>query len=387
MKALHPSALESLARRRAPEGSWILSVYLNLDPQVRASRRGAHKLVLEQMLRDLEAALEDPQAAEHFKEDAEWVRNQVSLHIPRGKSLVLFCDISEGYTYHEDLPVRLPNGAWYERRPHIRPLLDAWQEYERTGIVVVDREKARFLVASMGEVEEVEEAFQTPAVRHRSTAGTDHMRSQMVFQRRAATWSHWFLKEVADSLHDMIEEHGIDRVVLAGPEEVTAELQRILPKGVLARVAARVRAPLTAKARELMDVVTPVLRELDAAREKELVAECITSARKAQAEWPKAVLGLDAVLDAVNQGRVYQILVPTGFSASGWHCPACDVLLDHAPAEQTCPYCSGSLQEMDDVVWAACDRVLALGGKVEEIGADGAKETLRKDGPVGAFLR
>ncbi len=387
MKALHPSSLESLARRHAPEGSWILSVYLNLDPQVRANRRGAHKLVLDRMLKELEATLEDPQAVAHLQEDAEWVRNQVALHIPKGKSLVLFCDLSEGYTYQEDLPIRLPNGVWYERRPYIRPLLDAWKEYERTGIVVVDREKARFLVASMGEVEELEEAFQTPAVRHRATAGTDHMRSQMIFQRRAATWSHWFLKEVADSLHDMIEAHGIDRVVLVGPEEVTAELKRILPKGVLARVAARVRAPVTAKPKELLDVVLPALRELDAARERDLVAECITSARKAQAESPKAVLGLDAVLNAVNQSRVYQILVPAGFSASGWHCPACDVLLDHAPSEETCPYCSGSLQEMDDVVWAACDRVLALGGKVEEIGTDGAKETLQKDGPLGAFLR
>lgn len=387
MKALHPSSLESLARRHAPEGSWILSVYLNLDPQVRANRRGAHKLVLDQMLKDLEVDLEDPQKVAHFQEDAEWVRNQVELHIPKGWSLVLFCDLSEGYTYQEDLPVRLPNGAWYERRPYIRPLLDAWKEYERTGIVVADREKARLLVASMGEVEEVEEAFQTPAVRHRATAGTDHMRSQMVFQRRAATWSHWFLKEVADSLHDMIEEYKIDRVVLAGPEDVTAELRRILPKGVLARVVARVRAPVTAKPKELLEAVTPVLRELDANREKELVSECITAARKAQSESPKAVLGLDAVLHAVNQGRVYQILVPVGFSAPGWHCAGCDVLLDHAPTEQVCPYCSGSLSAMDDVVWAACDRVLALGGKVEEIGADGAKETLRKDGPLGAFLR
>ncbi|MBZ4659223.1 MAG: hypothetical protein JG766_1146, partial [Desulfacinum sp.] len=32
MKTLHPSSLESLARRQAPEGSWILSVYLNVDP-------------------------------------------------------------------------------------------------------------------------------------------------------------------------------------------------------------------------------------------------------------------------------------------------------------------------------------------------------------------
>ncbi len=387
MKALHPSSLESLARRHAPEGSWILSVYLNLDPQVRANRRGAHKLVLDQMLKDLEATLDDPETLAHFREDADWVRNQVGLHIPKGKTVVLFCDVSEGYTYLEDLPVRLPNGAWYERRPYIRPLLDAWKEYERTGIVVVDREKARFLVASMGEVEEVEEAFQTPAVRHRATAGTDHMRSQMVFQRRAATWSHWFLKEVADALHDMIEEYSIDRVVLAGPEDVTAELKRILPKGVLARVAARVRASVTAKPKELLETVTPVLRELDAAQENDLVTECITTARKAQSETPKAVLGLDAVLNAVNQGRVYQILVPIGFSAPGWHCPTCDVLMDHAPAASACPYCSTALNDVDDVVWAACDRVLAMGGKVEEIGADGAKEILKKEGPVGAFLR
>ncbi len=387
MKALHPSSLESLARRHAPEGSWILSVYLNLDPQVRANRRGAHKLVLDQMLKDLEATLDDPETLAHFREDADWVRNQVGLHIPKGKTVVLFCDVSEGYTYLEDLPVRLPNGAWYERRPYIRPLLDAWKEYERTGIVVVDREKARFLVASMGEVEEVEEAFQTPAVRHRATAGTDHMRSQMVFQRRAATWSHWFLKEVADALHDMIEEYSIDRVVLAGPEDVTAELKRILPKGVLARVAARVRASVTAKPKELLEAVIPVLRELDAAQENDLVTECITAARKAQSETPKAVLGLDAVLNAVNQGRVYQILVPIGFSAPGWHCPTCDVLMDHAPAASACPYCSTALNDVDDVVWAACDRVLAMGGKVEEIGADGAKEILKKEGPVGAFLR
>ncbi|MGQ9485384.1 MAG: baeRF10 domain-containing protein [Desulfosoma sp.] len=387
MKALHPSSLESLARRHAPEGSWILSIYLNLDPQMRASRRGAHKLVLEQMLNDLEGTLDDPQTVEHFREDAQWVRSQVELHIPKGRSLVLFCDVSEGYTYQEDVPVRLPNGAWYERRPYIRPLLDAWKEYERTGIVVVDREKARLLVASMGEVEEVEEAFQTPAVRHRATAGTDHMRSQMVFQRRAATWSYWFLKEVADSLHDMIEDYGIDRVVLAGPEDVTAELKRILPKGVLARVVARMRASVTAKPKELLEAVAPMLRELGAAQERDLVFECITAARKTQSESSKAVLGLEAVLNAVNQGRVYQILVPVGFAAPGFHCPTCDVLMDHAPSTNACPYCSGALEDMDDVVWAACDRVLAMGGKVEEIGADGAKEVLKKEGPLGAFLR
>jgi hypothetical protein len=63
------------------------------------------------------------------------------------------------------------------------------------------------------------------------------------------------------------------------------------------------------------------------------------------------------------------------------------VLLDHGPAQGACPYCSGALQEEDDVVWAACDRVLLLGGKVEEITDPEAKRELTAAGPVGAFLR
>jgi hypothetical protein len=95
-------------------------------------------------------------------------------------SLVLFCDVSEGFYFQEDLSVRLANQIWFGDTPYTRPLMGVLNEYERYGVVLVDKEKARFFVVSAGSIQELDEAFQSPPVRHRRTAGLDHMRSQMV---------------------------------------------------------------------------------------------------------------------------------------------------------------------------------------------------------------
>lgn len=386
MKIIDPSLFENLSQRRAPEDSWILSVYVNLDPALRGDRRGGYKLVVERLLKDLENQIDDEAKREHFREDAEWVRRQVNLHIPGGKSFALFCDVSDGFTFVEDLPVRVASGAWYGKTPYVRPLLEAWREYERYGVVLVDREKARFLVLSVGQVEEVDEAFQTPAVKHRRTTGTDHMRSQMVFQRRAATWSNWFLKEVGDKVHDMVAVHDIDRILLAGPEEITAELERLLPKAVASRVVGRLRLPISAKPDEVLEAALPVIQELEEQESLLLVEDLVTVARKTE-NAPKAVTGLNASLNAVNQGRVFQLVILPEHRVPGFHCPGCSVLLDHAPPEGACPYCSKPLEPTDDIIWLASERVLSMGGKVEEAHGDEARAALQSAGGIGAYLR
>ncbi len=158
------------------------------------NRRSGHKVALETMLKDLESQIEDEAKLRHFREDAGWIRQKVDFHLAKGKSLMLFCDVSESFYFEEDLPVRMATQAWFGNTPYVRPLLETMGEYERYGVVLVDRERARFFVISMGVIEEVSDVFQEPPVKHRSTAGSDHMRSQMIFQRRAATWSGWFLK-------------------------------------------------------------------------------------------------------------------------------------------------------------------------------------------------
>lgn len=343
--------------------------------------------MLEEMLKQIETQLTDDNKRRHFQEDTSWARKQAERRMLKGGSLVLFCDVSEGFYFQEDLSVRLANQIWFGDTPYTRPLMGVLNEHERYGVVLVDKEKARFFVVSAGSIQELDEAFQSPPVRHRRTAGLDHMRSQMVLQRRAATWSGWFLKEVSEILHDIIQHQEIDRIILGGQEDITAELYRLLPKAAAARVMDNVRIAITAKASEVLQISTPVLEKIEHQRERELVSDLITIAQKTQSKQEKAVLGFDATLDAVNQARVYRLVYPTGQRIAGYQCPSCDVLMDQGPENKKCPYCSQLLDEVDDLSWLASERVLGIGGKLEEISDSEARSKLEAAGKIGAYLR
>jgi peptide subunit release factor 1 (eRF1) len=384
---LQPQTIRKLAERPVRSNSPVLSVYLNLDPSSPTNLRGGYKLALEEMLKQIETQLTDDNKRRHFQEDTSWARKQAERRMLKGGSLVLFCDVSEDFYFQEDLSVRLANQIWFGDTPYTRPLMGVLNEYERYGVVLVDKEKARFFVVSAGSIQELDEAFQSPPVRHRRTAGLDHMRSQMVLQRRAATWSGWFLKEVSEILHDIVQHQEIDRIILGGQEDITAELYRLLPKAAAARVMDSVRIAITAKASEVLQISTPVLEKIEYQRERELVSDLITVAQKTQSKQEKAVLGFDATLDAVNQARVYRLVYPTGQRIAGYQCPSCDVLMDQGPENKKCPYCSQLLDEVDDLSWQASERVLAIGGKLEEISDSEARSKLEAAGKIGAYLR
>lgn len=388
MSALQPQTIQQLSERPSSDGSPVLSVYLNLDPSDFLHRRGGYKVTLDGMLKDIEAQIEDEERRRHFKEDAQWVTQKVEFHMPKGKSLLLFCDVSESFFMTEDLPIRLANQAWYGNTPYIRPLLEARDEYERYGVVVMDREKARFFVITMGTMEEVADVFQEPPFKHRSTSGRDQLRSsQTVAQRRAAVWGGWFLKDVADRLQELVQRFQIDRIILAGPEDATAELQRILPKAVAARVVERLRMSMGAKAGEILEAVLPIIERIERAQEQAMIEDLVTIAQKTKPTLQKAVLGLNATLDAVNQGRVFKLVYPSGFKMKGYHCTACGVIIDQCTADCQCPYCSQRLEEAQDIVWLASERVLEMGGKIEEIKGGEACAVLHGAGATGAFLR
>lgn len=142
MKVLQPQTIQELKERKGREDSPVLSLYLNLDPANPVNLRGGYKVSLDGILKNLESQITDENQLRHFQEDAEWARRKTEFHIAKGRSLVLFCDVSESFFFEEDLPIRFANQAWYGGSPYIRPLLEARNEYERYGVVVADREKA-----------------------------------------------------------------------------------------------------------------------------------------------------------------------------------------------------------------------------------------------------
>ncbi len=388
MNIFRQETLKRLKERTPREGSPVLSVYLNIDPSLPANAKGGYRTVLDQMLKRIEKEIgNDDQLKEHFEEDSRWIAKRVETLIPGGKTLVAFCDVSEGFTYEEEIPLRLPNLVIYEEIPYIRPILEAMDEYERYVVCLVDSEKARLFIFSFGELEEIQDTVSLSPVKYRKTVGSDHMRSQTIFQRRAETWTNWFLKDTSNRIYDLIEESKAQYIILMGPNEITSELLRLLPKALQEKVIARLRMSTKAKAEEVLETILPVVEERERSTELRIVTDLITTANKVGPVADKAVIGINPTIDAVNQGRAYLLVYPTGSQIKGFFCPKCEVLLDHAPEGAVCPYCSAKLEAVDDLIWLASEKVMAAGGKIEEVRSEDACKQLLSHGIIGAFLR
>jgi len=178
-----------------------------------------------------------------------------------------------------------------------------------------------------------------------------------------------------------------DRIILAGPEEVTAEMSRLLPRVVASRLVDRVRMAVTAKGSEVLQMAMPVIDRIGREQERALVNDLVTIAQKSNPTVEKAVLGVNAVMDALNQGRVHRLIYSSGLAMGGYQCAGCEVLLDHCPPDCKCPYCSNQLEETEDLLWFATERVLTMGGRSEEIRDSEARGQLESRGGIGAFLR
>ncbi len=388
MKIFQPEVLRSLKRESGREDSPVLSVYLNVDPSLSLNSRGGYRTVMDQMLRRIAADIGgNTVIGRHFEEDSQWVRRHVETLIPGGKTFIAFCDVSEGFFYEEEVPLRFANAVFYHETPYIRPLIEAVDECERYAICLLDSEKARLFILSLGQIEEMHDTINIAPVKHRKGVGSDQMRSQTVFQRRAETWTNWFLKDASTRLYELMEEKKAQYIILMGPSEVTSELFRFLPKVLQEKVVARLRMSVKAKPEEVLEVAMPVVEERERSAEMRVVTDLATTAQKVSLATERAVLGINPVLDMVNQGRAYLLVYPSGIIMRGYFCPKCEVLLDHVSAEERCPYCESALEGVDDILSLASEKVLASGGKLEEVKSDDARRQLLAQGMVGAFLR
>ena len=90
----------------------------------------------------------------------------------------------------------------------------------------------------------------------------------------------------------------------------------------------------------------------------------------------RAVLGLGATLQALNDGRVQTLVVPMDAQSAGRRCPSCGLL---AAEGTTCPRCGGEMEPVADIVDAAVAAALRLRTRVEAVTGGSAV--------VGALLR
>lgn len=372
--------LEELARLEGSDESPILSLYLHVDPSRAANVNRAFEVALRGMLSSIEHQLEgDAQRAE-FEGDALRTLDFVARYTPHARSLILFCDASADFLWHRELEVPVADDAHWGRALQLRPLLETLGEYERYGVVLVDRRRARFFCVHLLEIEEHPALFTPEVVRRVRSTGTQQVWSQKHFQRRAESHAQDHLRQVAKFTERLFVERACDRLVLAGPHDVTTHLAGLLPKRLRGRIAGSAPLAVESPAKSVLEVTLGIAEDVERTAQQELVEELTTLAEKSG----PAALGLEDVLDTVRDGRVWRLVYTNGLHHQGVECSGCGALFV-TPREQ-CPICTRVLREIADVVGRAGERVFRQGGRVEEVHGDAAL-LLEDRGGIGALLR
>jgi peptide subunit release factor 1 (eRF1) len=371
--------IEQLVERKPAPGSPVLSVYLDIDQSKATNLNRRFEASLEQMLRSIRERLDDQQW-ENFSADAQAMRQYVAGLEVRGKGLILFCDESEKFFWAREINISVRNRARWNESPYVAPLLQIFDEYERYGVALVDRQHARLFTVFIGEIQEHQDALAPLPVRRTKTTGTDHLLSEPKFQNKADTHAHWHLKHVAGLLDKLVDRYGFDRLLLAGPVEATSELRKLFSKRLRSRIVDRLPLPIKATTHEVLQAALEVEQRLERELEKQIVEDLIAGG---DGHHP-FTLGLEATVRALGEERIWQLIYAAGFNPKGGRCSKCGMLF--AKSRGSCDYCGGAIQPLDDLLEPMIERVLEQDGKIEEVKGDAALR-LDQAGSIGAVLR
>jgi peptide chain release factor subunit 1 len=373
--------LDGLMRRDSGPDGRVLSVYLDCDQSRQSNLNRGFVTALQQKCRAMAPTIADERLRAKFVADAQCVIAAAEKYVPRGRTLALFCDTNSDFQFSCELAVPADrNELRWERMCYVRPLVELFDEYERYGVVLLDKRDARLFTVSLGEIEENREVFSPERRKRPNQEGRDNMKGHSLLQQRDDEMTQLHMKEVAAEIERMLSEKSFDRLLLGGQHQLAKGLEAKLPKRVQERVAGFIPLPVSASEREVLAATMKMHEEAERREEVAAVDHLITAAAKVN----QASLGLQPTLDAMRLGSIMRLVYVQNYSQPGKQCVKCESLFPDSL--DSCSFCGGGVRNVDDVVSALVDRVVNSGGEAESVRGEAA-DRLRGNGQIGAFLR
>jgi hypothetical protein len=358
----------------------VTTCYLDVD--------GAHRprhadylaafAVLAQQLRQ-HAEVEKPElqtvVADGVRMLQRWLDDQFQRSRTRGLVLIA-CPLDLWFRAIE-LPVRVQDQIVVARHSHLLQLETILAQAKRYGVACIDHEKMRVFEYRLGELFEYPALFEGSAPHRDRQRGWNVSSSSSATGDAAARWApagtHVDRREVrlidrhlarsAAFLSEHLDQHPVDHLLLCGPTPERERLERALPDRHRSRVAGYISARVAAPLGEIQASISTIAREVEQRDEETGLSELVTAFGTGS-----AILGLEAVLPALSQGRVKRLLISKGFmSEPGALCTSCQALW---PAQPACDVCGGATVPVDDIVAAAVERAILTGAQCRFVHAD-----------------
>lgn len=369
---LNQEELKEIATLQA-DGSYFVSLYLNVSP----GTKGDYVIHFKNMIKNILEET-DKKVLKKIKGDIEKLEAFVTSNkreFKKGLAIITSSEKSFWKEYHLAVPVK--NAIIADKSPYIQPLLDILDNYKQYAVLLVDRESARLFLVHLGEIEEYGEVH-TPDVPGKHKRGGWFSLSGHRFERHIDYHVSLHIKDVVKKLESFLAAERIERIITGGSDDAIAKVREMLPRAVSEKIVGAFHAEMFANVNDIFEKVKPVISESESMEEKAIVSKLLTAAGKGQ----NAVIGIEDVLNALQEGRVMKLIFIKDVEDSGYACRNCRHLSKQKVS--ACPYCKGGMENVNYLIDLAAQRAVEQGSLIEVI-ADN-KELLDAGG-IGAFLR
>jgi hypothetical protein len=368
----------------------VLSLYVNADPRQEGSTP-PWKTRLDQGLKQLLESVDNGtrsalgRRVEEMKLDIEQLVRPGAPGIGRA----LFVGLASGQTYSVEMQTPLTDRVVLAPRSHIAPMFGAWAEGSPIGIAVVDGKGMRLLDSRFGRCEEISglhfaldtaewRVMKGPSATRSAWGGRDGISANNqhdLFDYRIAEHLQKFLAAAHSTLEEHVATFGWELLVISGEPELVEASSKSLRNGFKAEVVPSQLVLSQSTPAQIQQSLATEVTAARAARDRRLIDDFAESPRK-------TVAGSEAVLDALQGGRVDRLVIERDSVWSGRRIPDGTVLADSiAPGEPELATAIADAQLGEAMI----EMALASDARVSIL-SDGVQLD-EKAGGVGAFLR
>ena len=368
-----PEMLHTL-RTIAPSPTGVLSVYLDTSPERALGQ--AYLLKLKDLCQQSRPSIPISETTAF-----EAARERVETYLTNGLSPLhageaIFAGQDEAYFFAVPLPRAPREHLFWGPRPHIAELQAEVDEFERIGIMLLDKERARLLTVYMGEIED-RLSFEDDVPGKQAT-GDWFALSQKRYERHHEDHVLRHLRRATDSMLVMLHARPFSRLFIGGPDEALAMLTSHLPETLRSRLAGTLSVELFASDAEVLQTALAVAAQVERRVEESAVADLLEASPSRY-----TTRGLAETLAALSERRVHTLFIAETFASQGVECTACHRLL---PITALCPVCGAEVTRVDDLQEAMVERALDQGARVETV-VDDAASQLSLVGGLAAWTR
>ena len=285
----------------------VISLYLNTQPDGRGRDHYQAFVRKELKARSQTYPARSPER-EMLERDMERIAAYLESSVqPSSNGVAIFaCDAGELFTALQfDAPFG-DHWLYVGDQPHLYPLARVASQYPRYAAVLADTHRTRILVIADGGVAN-DTAIEGTKTRRTSQGGW----SQARYQRHVENYHLQHIKDVVAALEKIVQQEGIDRVVISGDPVVIPLLREQLPKPLAEKVVDELTLPSSAPEADVIAATRASILEVDAKTDREKVDAAVGAYRAGGL----GVVGTDATLLALTNGQVDELLITASLAS------------------------------------------------------------------------